>query len=79
MEKSAMQKAFEEMKKSWPAAVVARTEVKKFTGGAISEKRLANLDSQGLGPSGRFRLGKKICYPVDTLILWLEGRAEAIN
>ena len=76
---SAMKKAFEEMKKNWPSPIVARTEVKKFTGGALSEKRLANLDSKGEGPAGRFRLGKKIVYPVDPFISWLEGRAEAIN
>jgi hypothetical protein len=68
-----------ELGKNWPSSLVARTEIRKFTGGAISEKRLANLDSLGLGPSDRLRIGKKVCYPVSSLIEWLAARAEALN
>jgi hypothetical protein len=32
----------------WPSAIVSRQEVRKFTGGIISEQGLENLDSRGL-------------------------------
>jgi hypothetical protein len=63
----------------WPSSFVARQEAKRFSGGIISEKSLANLDSKGEGPKGRFRIGKKIAYPVESLIAWLEGRATRLN
>lgn len=63
----------------WPSAWVARTEVDRFTGGVMSEKYLANLDSRGLGPKGRIRVGRKIAYPINALIEWLAGRSEGVN
>lgn len=70
---------FESLARKWPSAWVARTEIARFTGGLVSEKYLANLDSQGRGPEGRFRLGRKIAYPVPCLLAWLQGRSEAIS
>jgi len=66
---------FQEMADKWPSAFVARTEVERFTGGIISEKYLANLDSAGKGPAGRVRIGRKIAYPVREFIAWLESRS----
>lgn len=63
------------LKERWPSAVVARTEVKSFTGGVMSEKYMANLDCQGAGPEGSFKLGRKVVYPVDSLVSWLERRS----
>lgn len=74
MQKLILQKLAER----WPSSLVARTEIKNFTGGIISERYIANLDSQGLGIEGRFRVGRKVCYPVDAVIEFLEQRAEAI-
>ena len=62
----------------WPSAWVARQEVDHFTGGVVSEKYLANLDSAGKGPAGRVRCGRKIMYPVSALVAWLEARSEVI-
>jgi hypothetical protein len=67
------------MSKKWPSSEVARQEVPKFTGGAISEKYLANLDSQGLGPKGRYKLGRRVVYPVSSLIEWLENRSQVLE
>jgi len=69
---------FEEMAERWKSPVVARTEIEVFTGGAMREKYIANLDSAGLGPAGRFRLGRKVVYPGKELVAWLESRSEAI-
>jgi hypothetical protein len=63
----------------WPSSWVARTEVDRFTGGILSEKYLANLDSQGKGPSGRIRVGRRIAYSVDSFIAWLEARSELVE
>lgn len=66
------------MGERWPSAWVARTEIERFSGGLISERYIANLDSVGKGPEGRFRSGRKVCYPVSRLIEWLEARSEPI-
>lgn len=65
-----------DLSKSWPSSIVARQHIERFTGGLISQKYMANLDSQGLGPEGRIRIGRKIAYPVKNLIAWLESRME---
>ncbi|MBC8393442.1 MAG: hypothetical protein H8E17_12855 [Deltaproteobacteria bacterium] len=73
-----MENVFQSMAERWPSSFVARTEVKHFTGGIISEKYLANLDCQGKGPAGRIRTGRKISYPVASFIEWLESRSAVI-
>ncbi len=70
---------FQEMANRWPSSMVARTEVERFTGGIISEKYIANLDSAGKGPIGRIRVGRKIAYPVTEFIAWLEGRSTIVS
>ncbi len=62
----------------WTSSMVARTEIERFTGGIMSEKYLANLDSQGKGPAGRVRVGRKVAYPVTELIAWFEARSTVI-
>jgi len=59
----------------WPSTIVARRKIKEFTGGILSEKYIANLDSLGQGPP-RIRIGRQVAYPVDSLISWLEKRTE---
>ena len=65
--------------KNWSCPFVARAEVKEFSGGILNSKSLANLDSAGLGPTGRIRIGRKIAYPVSSLISWMENRTEVIQ
>jgi hypothetical protein len=67
---------WQEMKARWPSAIVSRQEAGSFSGGAISPKFLANCDSQGIGVQGAFNIGRKVCYPVDSLIDWLRARAS---
>ncbi len=73
-----MRKDLNALKEKWPSAMVARTEISAFTGGAISQGYMANLDCGGQGPE-RIRIGRKILYPVDSLIRWLESRVEEIE
>ena len=73
-----MNSVFQEMSVKWPSALVARSEVKRFTGGALSGGHLANEDSRGRGPGERVLVGKRVCYPVKALVQWLEQRAKAL-
>jgi hypothetical protein len=67
---------FQEMADKWPSSIVARTDVKAFSGGVLHPRTMANLDSAGNGCPGRFKIGKKTVYPVDELIKWLIEKAE---
>jgi len=58
----------------WGSSIVARTEIGRFSGGVLTSKSVANLDSLGKGPPGRFRLGRKVVYPVGELVGWMKGR-----
>ena len=71
--------AVETIKKAgdrWPSSFVPRSQVPKFTGGLIAVGTIANKDSEGTGPNGAFRVGRQVCYPVDSLCDWLIGRLE---
>jgi len=67
----------QKMADAWPSAIVARTEVSRFSGGAVSPKFLANQDCLRMGPRGAIRINGKICYPKDALLEWLRGRMSA--
>ena len=62
------------LKDKWPSTIVARTEIKAFSGGALNSGTLKNMDALRVGPKS-FRLGRKICYPVDGLISWMIQRS----
>jgi hypothetical protein len=64
------------LKTSWGAPYVERQKVSEFSGGILHPRTMSNLDARDEGPPGRFRIGKKIAYPVDSLISWMEARAE---
>jgi len=68
-----MESLLSDLAAKWPSAWVTRCEARKFTGGMIGEKYLANLDSAGKGPAGRIR-----CGPVQEFIKWLAARSEVI-
>lgn len=55
---------------------ISRDKVESFTGGAVKARHLANLDSQGVGVPGAFKVGRRQCYPVDSLVDWLVSRLE---
>jgi len=69
---------FQEMVDRWKSPIVARTEIAVFSGGMMKEKYASNLDSAGLGCPGRFRVGRKICYPAKNLAEWLESRSTPV-
>jgi len=63
----------------WPTSFVSRAQIPSFTSGAIAVKTMANCDSKGDGPVGAFRLGRQVCYPVDSLVEWLIQHAGTLR
>ncbi len=61
----------------WPTSFVPRPKFPDFSGGLYSTGYLANLDSSGKGPKGAFRIGRQICYPVESVCDWLIERIGA--
>ena len=57
--------------------IVARAAVPRLLGGLVSAGTLANEDSAGTGPAGRFYLGKKAAYEREALVAWLRERLSA--
>ena len=56
--------------------IITRKKFQELTGGLISEKTLANLDSEGDGIQPRMRIGGKVAYPKDAAIAWLKNRCN---
>ena len=67
---------FDEMADNWPSEIIARTEIKVFTGGLITPGYIANLDSRGEGPLGRIRSGRKTGYQKKQFVQWLRERSS---
>jgi hypothetical protein len=65
-----------QLAQKWPSTFVPRNQVREFTGGLYSGGYLANLDSLGAGPEGRFSIGRQTCYSVESLCDWLCARLE---
>jgi len=66
---------FDEMADNWPSEIIARTQIKVFTGGLINPNYIANLDCRGEGPSGRIKSGRKTCYQKRAFVKWLRERS----
>lgn len=54
--------------------VIARKSTGRIFGGAVSPGTLANDDSRGKGPRGRFKIGRTVVYPTIFLLEWMEKR-----
>ena len=68
--------AIQQLSTNWKASFVPRTKISEFTGGLYSPGYLGNLDSKGIGVPDAFRIGRQVCYPVDSLINWLLQRLD---
>ena len=54
--------------------IVARDQVERLTGGAVTRGTLARLDHEGQGPKERIRVGRKVAYSSASFMEWLRGR-----
>ncbi len=66
---------FDKLVANWPSAIVARSEVGRFSGGILNARTCANRDCLGLGPP-RVRIGRRIGYPVVELAEWMRSRSS---
>ncbi len=78
MSEEEIRNIFESMAEKWKSGIVSRDQIFVFTGGAVSKGRMANLDCLGEGPE-RFRMGRKIVYPVKPLVKWLIARSVSVE
>lgn len=70
---------FSEMIDKWPSSIVSRQEIGNFSGGLLNPRTVANLDSLGRGPGGRFSLGRKVAYPVVEVVRFLEKNMTQVS
>ena len=70
---------YQQMADAWGSPIVPRSKIEEFTGGLISGKYLANLDSAGQGIPGAIRCGNKVAYPTKSLVMWLTARSNSIS
>ena len=68
---------YDKMVEAWKAPAVARSDIRLFSGGALSGKTVANLESKGIGPES-FKFRNRTCYETAKLAAWMrewnEGR-----
>ena len=57
--------------------LITRKRLSEITGGAISVKYLANLDSEGIGIQQRIRVGGKVVYPRTAAIEFYKSRCKS--
>lgn len=69
----------QQLSTNWKFSFVPRKDISLFTGGLYSPGYFGNLDSKGIGVPEAFRIGRQVCYPVDSLINWLIQRLETGN
>lgn len=67
--------------KAYPCGFIPRMEIGKATGGLLSPEYMCNLDSNRdvEGIRGRFKVGRKVCYPVQSVVEFLEKRTQVID
>ena len=70
-----IEQIFEHLSRNAPETL-SRKKIHELTGGLLTEKTLANMDSEGIGIQPRFRMGGKIFYQRDSAIAWLKNRCK---
>jgi hypothetical protein len=63
----------EELLASLPI-IVFRDAVHDIMSGAIAPKTLANLESKGMGPENKLRLGRRVAYWRHDFVEWFLSR-----
>lgn len=66
--------AYREAAAKHPGPAFSREELCAFLGGAISIRRLSNMDSEGIGPVGAFYQGRKRMYLKGPAVEWAISR-----
>jgi hypothetical protein len=58
---------------NWPSPIVARSEIKNFSGGLLHPRTMANRDSLGES-TGKMMIGGRACYSTRKLVAWMKAR-----
>jgi len=59
--------------------IIGRSEVDRYLPGLIKPQTLAHADSAGFGPEVAWKVGRKVAYRTDSLVLWLIGRFGGVS
>jgi len=70
---------FKQMVDKWPSAIVAPSEVKRFTGGLITGKTIRNLSSEGEPAPESLKIGTRRAFVAASLADWLRKRSQGRN
>ena len=65
--------------RNWRSPFITRDQLYEVTGGLIHPRTIRNLDSLGKGIKGKFKIGRKVAYPIEEVINYLENKMEADN
>ena len=57
---------------------IPREKIGDATNGLLSPTTMAKLDSMRQGIKGRFRVGRKICYPTQAVVEFLKSRCRIV-
>lgn len=70
---------YDAMAEAWGAPIVARSQIEKFSGGAIKGASIRNLDVRGLGPDKVLIGQRNVAYVLrgdNGLVNWLRMRSK---
>ena len=65
--------------KDWQSPFITRDQLHKVTGGLIHPRTIRNLDSLGKGINGKFNIGRKVVYPIEEVVKFLEDKMGKNN
>ncbi len=66
---------FDQLVMEWGCPLVARSEVRRFSGGLLNPRTLANLDVRGEIP-GKIMVGNRVAYQTAQLAGWMRERSR---
>ena len=65
---------FTQILNSNPSGYILRTNLSEKTGGLLHGRTMANLDSLGVGIPGKISIGRKVAYPVLSVVEYLQSK-----
>jgi hypothetical protein len=70
---------FSQIIKNNPSGYILRTKLHEKTGGLLHGRTMANRDSLGEGIPGRISIGRKVAYPVESVVQYLQSKITVNN
>ena len=74
MQQSQNKPDFTQIIKNNPSGYILRTNLSEKTGGLLHGRTMANLDSQKIGIPGKISIGRKVAYPVQSVVEYLQSK-----